>query len=70
MARFETVRRVERLIALVAPALDLVLAVGDRVSRIADSGDHDQRPVRPASEPALIEPPPDSRASAARGGQA
>jgi hypothetical protein len=58
------------LIALAAPALDLVLAVGDRVSRIAGSADDEQRPVRPASEPALIEPPPGARASAGDGGRA
>jgi hypothetical protein len=64
-----TVQRVERLIALAAPALDLVLAVGDRLSRIAGAGDHEPRPVRPAGEPALIEPPPDPGAGAARGGR-
>jgi hypothetical protein len=68
MAPSGTVQRVERLIALAAPALDLVLAVGDRVSRIADPRDHEQRPVRSAVEPALIEPPPDSRAGGAGGG--
>jgi hypothetical protein len=66
----ETVRRIERLIALVAPALDLVLAVGDRVSRIAAPPDHEQRPVRPAGEPVLIEPPPGPRAGATDGGHA
>lgn len=60
--------RVEGLIALAAPLLDLVLAVGDRVSRIAGPSD-DPLPIRPASErvelgsaarvelPAVPEPP-------------
>ena len=41
--------RVEGLIALAAPVLDLVLAVGDRVSRVAGPDD-DPLPIRPASE--------------------
>ena len=46
--------RVEGLIRLAAPALDLVLAVGDRVSRIIDPHDTEYYPPRVASE----EPPP------------
>jgi hypothetical protein len=38
-------RRVERLIRLAAPGLDLVLAVGDRISRVA--GRHDVEPEPP-----------------------
>ena len=41
--------RVESLIALAEPALDLLLAVGDRVSRLVDRGD-DWDPPRPAAE--------------------
>lgn len=41
--------RVESLIALAAPVLDLVLIVGDRVSRIVGPDD-DPLPIRPASE--------------------
>jgi len=51
--------RIEGLIGLAAPALDLLLAAGDRVSRIAAPADHDYYPVRPPSEPALLEPPGD-----------
>jgi hypothetical protein len=40
--------RFEALIALAAPALDLVLAVGDRVSRLP--GGDDYIPIRPAGE--------------------
>lgn len=41
--------RVESLIALAEPALDLLLAVGDRVSRLVDRGD-DWDPPRPLAE--------------------
>ena len=41
--------RVESVIALAAPVLDLVLAVGDRVSRMVGADD-DPLPNRPASE--------------------
>jgi hypothetical protein len=48
----EQQRRLERfeaLIGLAAPALDLVLAVGDRISRLAGGAD-DYVPIRPAGE--------------------
>jgi hypothetical protein len=38
--------RVETLIGIAAPFLDLVLAVGDRISRIAEPEDHEYYPVR------------------------
>jgi hypothetical protein len=38
--------RVERLIGLAAPALNLVLAVGDRMSRIVEPEDSEFYPVR------------------------
>jgi len=41
--------RVEGLIALAAPLLDLVLAAGDRVARIVGPDD-EPLPIRPASE--------------------
>jgi hypothetical protein len=63
-------QRIEGLIGVAAPVLDLVLAVGDCVARIADPGGHDERSVRPAAELVLLEPPPDSRARAAGGGPA
>lgn len=37
-----TRRRIESLIRLAQPALDLVLLAGDRVSRIAGRGDPDE----------------------------
>jgi hypothetical protein len=45
--------RFEGLIALAAPALDLLLTVGERVSRIAEPEDHDYYPVRSGSDTAL-----------------
>jgi hypothetical protein len=42
--------RVEALIGLAAPALDLVLNVGDRVSRTLFPQDSDYYPIRPAAE--------------------
>jgi len=42
-------RRVERLIGLAAPAFDLVLAVGERLSRIVGPED-DYIPIRAPSD--------------------
>ncbi|HZO60793.1 MAG TPA: hypothetical protein VFB51_13975 [Solirubrobacterales bacterium] len=42
--------RAETVIAMMAPALTLVLAVGDRISRIVAPEDHEWYPVRPMSE--------------------
>ena len=38
--------RFETLIALVAPALDLVLAIGDRASKLIEPNDYEYYPVR------------------------
>jgi hypothetical protein len=38
--------RAEKVIGLMSPFLDLVLAVGDRISRIAEPEDHEYYPVR------------------------
>jgi hypothetical protein len=46
--------RVEGLIRLASPVLDLVLAVGDRVSRLVEPTDVEYYPPRMTSE----EPPP------------
>jgi hypothetical protein len=40
------VDRAETLIGLAAPFLDLLLAVGDRISRIAEPQDYEYYPVR------------------------
>ncbi len=44
--------RVETLISLMAPGLNLVLAAGERISRIAESEDSEYYPVRSG----LLEP--------------
>ena len=46
--------RVEGLIRLAAPALDLVLAVGERISRVVEPQDAEYYPPRVAEVP----PPP------------
>ena len=46
-AQEKTRERVEDVIALMAPALTLVLAAGDRISRIVAPEDHEYYPVRP-----------------------
>lgn len=38
--------RVESLIGVAAPFLDLLLAVGDRISRVAEPQDYEYYPVR------------------------
>jgi len=43
----------EAVIGLAAPVLDLVLAVGDRVSRLVEPGPSDYYPIRPGGKVAL-----------------
>lgn len=45
-AQLRNRERVETLIGVAAPFLDLLLAVGDRISRIAEPQDHEYYPVR------------------------
>ncbi|MGH2742445.1 MAG: hypothetical protein ACRDSN_00910 [Pseudonocardiaceae bacterium] len=47
--------RAETVIRLVAPALNLLLAAGDRLSRIVEREDHEYYPARTRSG---MEPPP------------
>jgi hypothetical protein len=42
--------RVEALIGLMAPALDAVLAAGERISRIVEPEDYGYYPPRPLAE--------------------
>jgi hypothetical protein len=49
--QLRTRRRVESVIRLIAPALDVVLAVGDRVSRIVERDDPEYYPPRVAQVP-------------------
>ena len=51
--------RVESLIRLAAPGLNLVLAVGERISRLAEPEDHEYYPPRPRGG-APHPPPPSS----------
>ena len=53
--QLRTRQRIEGLIRLMAPALDVVLAVGDRVSRIVEPEDVEYYPPRVTREGA---PPP------------
>jgi hypothetical protein len=46
--------RVETLIRLMSPALNLVLAAGERISRIVEPVDHEYYPPRSGH----LEPPP------------
>jgi hypothetical protein len=50
--QLRTRQRVEGLIRLAAPALDLVLAVGERVSRIVEPEDLEYYPPRVTREAA------------------
>jgi hypothetical protein len=45
-SQLRTRARVERAIRLMAPALDVVLAVGDRVSRVVEPEDSEYYPPR------------------------
>ena len=49
-------RRVESVIRLMVPALDVVLAMGERVSRVVEPDDVEYYPPRATREP----PPPAS----------
>lgn len=57
-----TRQRFEGLIALAAPVLDLVLAAGERLSRIAGPED-EYYPIRPPGEAFELSPVPRSEAS-------
>jgi hypothetical protein len=56
--QLRTRRRVEGLIRVMAPALDLVLSAGDRISRIVERDDVDYYPPRVTRGP---EQPPQRR---------
>jgi hypothetical protein len=46
-------RRFDSLIGAAAPFLDIVLGVGERISRIAEPTDHEYYPIRPGGNVAL-----------------
>jgi hypothetical protein len=45
-----TRERVETIIGLMAPALDLILVAGDRLSRLVEPEDYDYYPARPLAD--------------------
>lgn len=49
--------RVETLIHVISPALNLVLAAGERISRLVERDDHEYYPPRTGQ----VEPPPEDR---------
>ena len=53
--QLRTRQRIEGLIKLAAPALDLVLAVGERISKVVEPDDVEYYPPRVSRESA---PPP------------
>ena len=53
--QLRTRQRIEGLIRLMSPALDVVLAVGDRISRVVEREDVEYYPPRVTHESA---PPP------------
>ena len=62
--QLRTRQRIEGLIRLASPALDLVLAVGERVSRIVEPEDVEYYPPRVSREaatPPRVAPPPKQR---------
>jgi hypothetical protein len=52
-----TRERVEALIKVMAPTLDLVLAAGDRLSRVVEPEDYDYYPARPFGKRVEAAPP-------------
>lgn len=52
-----TRERVEKVIRIAAPALNLMLAVGERVSRIVEPQDHEYYPPRTSTQAAPPPPP-------------
>ena len=64
--------RFEGLIGFLAPALDLVLAAGERISRVAGPED-EYYPIRPPGESFKLEPapppPPDESGEDSDGGE-
>ena len=56
-----TRERFESLIGLAAPALNRVLAAGERLSRLVEPDDPDYYPPRVSQEAPPPEPPPEPR---------
>jgi hypothetical protein len=56
-SQLETRDRVEAVIGLMAPALDAILSVGDRISRIVEPEDVDYYPAQPLVQPDDVRKP-------------
>jgi hypothetical protein len=54
-SQLRTREHVETVIGLMTPALDAVLAVGERISRLAEPEDYGYYPARPLED---VEEPP------------
>ncbi len=63
--QLRTRARIERLIRLARPALDLVLAAGERLSRCVESDDPDYLPPRPLAEDSRVRARAHRRAASA-----
>jgi hypothetical protein len=61
-AQRRTRARVETLIRVMSPALNLVLATGERISRLVEPEDHEYYPPRTGQ----VEPPPPAPGMAQR----
>jgi hypothetical protein len=59
--------QIEGMIATASPLLDLILGVGDRISRIVEPEDHEYYPVRAGGETPLL--PPELRSPAREHGE-
>jgi hypothetical protein len=59
--------QVEGMIATASPILDLILGVGDRISRIVEPENHEYYPVRAGGETRLL--PPELRSPAREHGE-
>ncbi len=56
-SQLRTREHVEAVIGLMAPALDGVLAVGERISRLVEPEDHGYYPPRPLEDAEEPKPP-------------
>ena len=57
--------RAEGLIALAAPVLDVFLAIGERISRIAEPTDHEYYPILASDQPAQLHGAPTEKGAQA-----
>ncbi len=53
-SQLELRQRIEGAIAIAAPLLDVLLGIGERISRIAEPTDHEYYPISPGATPAQL----------------